>query len=93
MDEEPPRQTPKVGAPTETSPWALAGLGMQFFVALIAFVYAGNWADKRFGTAPVFLLLGVFLGGGGTFFLSYRRLIAPKTSAPRSEPTDRESPR
>ena len=74
MDEEPPRQKPKLGAPPEKSPWALAGLGMQFFVALIAFVYAGNWVDKRMGTAPIFLLLGVFLGGGGTFFLSYRRL-------------------
>ena len=74
MDEEPRRQKPKPGAPPEKSPWALAGLGMQFFVALIAFVYAGNWVDARMGTPPIFLLLGVFLGGGGTFFLSYRRL-------------------
>ena len=74
MDEEPPRQKPKPGALPEKSPWALAGLGMQFFVALIAFVYAGNWVDARMGTPPIFMLLGVFLGGGGTFFLSYRRL-------------------
>ncbi len=93
MDEEPPRHPPKVDPPTETSPWALAGLGMQFFVALIAFVYAGNWVDARAGTAPVFLLLGVFLGGGGSFFLSYRRLIASSPSGPKPGSTDNMPPR
>ena len=93
MDQEPPRHTLKVGAPTEISPWALAGLGMHFFVALIAFVYAGNWVDTRLGTAPVFLFLGVFLGGGGTFFLSYRRLIASTPSEPKPGSTDGTPPR
>jgi len=88
MVKESPPQQPKVGAPADTSPWALAGLGMQFFVALIAFVYAGNWADKRMGTSPVFLLLGVFFGGGGTFFLSYRRLIVRTTPVPKSGRTE-----
>ncbi|MES2524996.1 MAG: AtpZ/AtpI family protein [Gemmatimonadota bacterium] len=61
--------------PGERSPWALAGLGMQFFAALVLFVYAGNWMDERFGTSPLFLLAGLFIGGGGTFYLSYRRLM------------------
>ena len=59
----------------EQSPWALAGLGTQFFVALVAFGFAGNWVDARLGSSPLFLLVGVFLGGGGTFFVSYRRLM------------------
>jgi hypothetical protein len=59
----------------EQSPWALAGLGTQFFVALVAFGYAGNWIDARLGLSPLFLLVGVFVGGGGTFFVSYRRLM------------------
>ena len=54
---------------------------MQFFVALIGFVYLGNWIDRRFATGPTFLLLGVFLGGGGSFYLSYRRLTAPPPDA------------
>ena len=61
----------------ERSPWALAGLGMQFFVALLLFVYAGAWLDRRFDVSPLFLLLGLFVGGGGTFYLSYRRLMSP----------------
>ena len=65
-------EAPKDG---ERSPWALAGLGMQFFAALILFVYAGTWLDERFGTSPLFLLLGLFVGGGGSFYLSYRRLM------------------
>lgn len=60
---------------------------MQFFVALIAFVYLGNWVDKRLDTAPIFLLFGVVFGGGGTFFLSYRRLTAPTAAAPKSGST------
>jgi F0F1-type ATP synthase assembly protein I len=67
--------SPKAG---EHSPWALAGLGVQFFAALILFVYAGSWLDDRFGLSPLFLLLGLFVGGGGSFYLSYRRLMAPR---------------
>ncbi len=59
----------------EQSPWALAGLGTQFFVALVVFGYAGNWIDARLHSSPLFLLAGVFIGGGGTFFVSYRRLM------------------
>jgi F0F1-type ATP synthase assembly protein I len=59
--------------PRELSPWALAGLGMQFVVALLFFVYAGNWIDTRFHTAPIGLLIGVFVGGGGSFVLGVRR--------------------
>ena len=76
-------KAPPLSAPpqSERSPLALAGLGMQFFVALVAFAYAGAWLDRRFDISPLFLLVGVFVGGGGTFVLSYRRLTA--TGAPR----------
>ena len=65
----------------EASPWALAGLGMQFFAAIILFVYAGAWLDRRVGSSPLFLLAGLFLGGGGTFYVSYRRLTGPADRA------------
>ena len=71
---EPPVKTPPPG---ERSPWVLAGLGMQFFVALVLFAYAGAWLDRRFDSAPLWMLVGVFFGGGGTFYLSYRRLMGP----------------
>jgi F0F1-type ATP synthase assembly protein I len=68
--------------PGEVSPWALAGLGMQFFVAILLFVYAGNWLDRRLGSAPLFLLGGLFLGGGGSFWTAYRRLMAGTRTTP-----------
>jgi F0F1-type ATP synthase assembly protein I len=71
------------------SPWALAGLGLQFCVAIVMFVYLGNWLDRRLDTAPLFLLGGVLVGGGGTFYSGYRRVIAPK--ARNTDSTDSES--
>lgn len=61
----------------ERSPWALAGLGVQFFASLVLFVYGGSWLDTRYGTSPLFLMIGLFVGAGGSFYLSYRRLTAP----------------
>ncbi len=77
MDENPGRTALDTTPTRERSPWALAGLGIQFFAAIVLFVVLGNWFDTRLGSAPLFLLSGLFLGGGGTFFLSYRRLMAP----------------
>jgi F0F1-type ATP synthase assembly protein I len=51
-----------------------AGVGLQFAVAIVLFVLLGQWADRHFGTRPVFLLLGLFVGGGGAFYSLYRRI-------------------
>lgn len=80
MADEPQIPTPGHTPPGEQSPWALAGLGMQFFASILLFVYAGNWLDQRFDTSPLFLLGGLFVGGGGAFYASYRRLMKPVTS-------------
>ena len=53
---------------------------MQFFASILLFVYAGNWLDRRFDTSPLFLLGGLFVGGGGAFYASYRRLMKPTDS-------------
>jgi len=78
----PIRPSPGDDRPT---PWALAGLGMQFFVSVLLFAYAGNWLDTRFGTSPLFVLAGVIGGGGSSFFLSYRRLMRNMKSANRKQ--------
>ncbi len=86
----PDKSTP----PREISPWALAGLGVQFAVALVGFLYLGQWIDRRFDTAPIFLMIGVFFGAGGLFFVSYRRLTAPhRDPATSSPPSDSAPPR
>ncbi len=80
MADEP--RTPRPGStpPGEHSPWALAGLGLQFFGSILMFVYAGTWLDRRLDTSPLFVLGGLFVGGGGTFYASYRRLMKPAGS-------------
>jgi hypothetical protein len=90
MSDAPKSSSPNSSDP-EISPWALAGLGIQFAVALVLFGYAGQWVDARLDTAPLFLLVGVLAGAGGTFFLSYRRLTAPRS--PRHPPAGPEDQR
>lgn len=76
------RKGPGVGgqgsSPGDEGPGAgaYAGFGMQFVVALLLFLYLGQWADRRLGTSPVFLLVGVFVGAGGSFYAMYRKLMA-----------------
>jgi F0F1-type ATP synthase assembly protein I len=67
---------------------ALSGLGMQLFVAVAVFVYAGNWVDQRWHTSPVFVLVGLFVGGGGTFYAGYRRLMRDQGGTRRNTSKD-----
>jgi len=53
-----------------------AGVGLQFALAIILFLFLGQWVDRKLGTSPVFLLAGVFVGGGAAFYSMYRRLSA-----------------
>jgi ATP synthase protein I len=53
-----------------------AGLGLQFAISIILFLYVGQWIDRRYGTDPLFLILGVFLGATAAFYSMYRSLVA-----------------
>lgn len=53
-----------------------AGVGVQFAVAIIAFLYAGQWLDNRLGTNGLFTIVGVFVGGGAAFYNMYRKISA-----------------
>ena len=50
------------------------GLGLQFVLSLLLFLYLGKWVDGKLGTAPWFLILGVFIGAAAAFYSMYRRL-------------------
>jgi len=45
-----------------------AGAGIQMAVSVLLCLLGGNWLDQRWGTSPLFLILGVFLGGGAGFY-------------------------
>ncbi|HEX8848060.1 MAG TPA: AtpZ/AtpI family protein [Gemmatimonadaceae bacterium] len=55
---------------------AYAGFGLQFAASLLVFLWVGQWIDRKLGTAPIFLMLGVFVGGGAAFYSMYRKLMA-----------------
>ena len=80
MDEDRGRNkgSPAFGAGDEnpaTAGAAYLGLGLQFGLAIIAFMFAGMWLDRRLGTSPWLLILGVFVGAAGGFYSIYRRLM------------------
>jgi F0F1-type ATP synthase assembly protein I len=43
---------------------------------MLLFLYVGQWVDGKFGTAPVFLIVGVFVGAGAAFYNIYQKLMA-----------------
>jgi len=52
------------------------GIGLQFAVTLLLFLFGGQWLDRKLGTNPLFLMLGVFAGAGAAFYSMYRKLMA-----------------
>jgi F0F1-type ATP synthase assembly protein I len=53
----------------------LAGAGIQLAACLIGGLYGGQWLDRRFGSAPVFLYVGVAVGAISGFAALYRQLM------------------
>ena len=53
-----------------------AGHGFTFAVSVLVFVKLGEWLDRKLGTSPWLLLIGVFVGAGGSFYSMYRSLMA-----------------
>jgi F0F1-type ATP synthase assembly protein I len=56
---------------------AFLNLGWVFVATMVLTVFGGLWLDKRFGTAPLFILLGVCLGfaaNGYSFYVALRKL-------------------
>lgn len=63
-----------------------AGIGLQFAVSIILFVFAGQWLDRRLGTGPLFLIVGAFVGAAGSFYSMYRKLMASQRRDRQGKP-------
>jgi F0F1-type ATP synthase assembly protein I len=59
-----------------TSGGQLAGHGLTFVVAILGGLYLGEWLDRKLGTAPWLLIIGVFVGAGASFYSMYTKLMA-----------------
>jgi F0F1-type ATP synthase assembly protein I len=66
-----------------------AGVGLQFAVAVIVFFYAGQWVDRKFGSDPWGVVVGVFVGAGAAFYGMYRQLMADLQRDERARGTRR----
>ena len=70
-----------------------AGLGLQFALSILLFLYLGQWLDRRIGTNGVFALLGAFLGFGAAFYSIYRSLMADQRREEEAEARERAEAR
>ena len=73
-----PPRTPSgtAGGSGGVSAGQFAGVGIQFAASILLFLWLGQWVDRKLGTTPWGLVVGVFTGAGGAFFFMYRRLMA-----------------
>jgi len=61
-----------------------AGLGLTFGAGIVLFTLLGSWVDRRLGTEPWGLMLGVFGGFALSLLWVYRRLVVdPRERAAR----------
>ena len=52
------------------------GYGLTLALSTLLFLLGGWWLDGKMGTAPLFTLLGAFVGGGAGFYSLYRHIVA-----------------
>ena len=70
-----------------------ASLGIAMGVAIALLGIGGNWLDNRLGTAPLFVLLGVFTGFAGGCWSMFGRLAAQRERSAAGNDADRETDR
>ena len=70
-----PDQTPSGGL---QSYMQYSHLGLQFAMTIALFTGGGFWLDRKLGTTPLCLLIGLFLGFGAGFYHLYRAVFTKK---------------
>lgn len=63
----------------------LLGIGWYFAICVVLGVVVGRWLDGRLDTAPLFALIGTFVGLAAALYGGYRmlteRLLNPRIPA------------
>lgn len=70
-----------------------AGLGLQFALSILLFLYLGRWVDRKLGLEGPFLIVGVFVGAGAAFYSMYSSLMADQRRDEAAAKTKKESGR
>ncbi|HEX3866591.1 MAG TPA: AtpZ/AtpI family protein [Gemmatimonadaceae bacterium] len=71
-----PRHAKKSADPFDSA--ALGGMGIQFVAAILLCLFVGRWLDRRLGTTPWLMILGVFAGATAATISMYRRVFPPE---------------
>lgn len=71
----PTHRSPRPAEPKVPDSAALAGMGIQFLIAILLCLFAGRWLDARLGTSPLITVLGALLGAGVSMWSMYRRVF------------------
>jgi F0F1-type ATP synthase assembly protein I len=53
---------------------AFVNIGLTFTIAVLLGFFAGRWLDQKCHTQPLFTLVGVFWGLGGSFWYLIRKI-------------------
>ncbi len=48
--------------------------GLTLALTVLAGFFLGRWVDMKLGTTPLFLIIGVMWGAGGSFYSLYLQL-------------------
>jgi len=48
--------------------------GLTLAVSVLMGFFLGRWVDNKLGTTPIFILIGVFWGVGGSFYSLFLQL-------------------
>lgn len=76
--------------PTVPTVGEYAGVGLQFALTIVVFMFAGMWLDRTLGTSPWLLILFVFGGATAGFYSIYRKLMAAQRRADDERRAERE---
>ena len=80
MNERPtpnsPSKTPSADTPKEISAANFAGIGIQFALGIVIFLFLGKWIDSRLGSSPAGVIAGVFIGAAAGFYLLIKKVSA-----------------
>lgn len=50
--------------------------GVTMAMSLFLGYYGGSWLDNKFGTSPIFLVMGILAGTGLAFYSMLKELMA-----------------
>jgi ATP synthase protein I len=68
-----------------------AGVGLQFALSIVVFMFAGMWLDRALGTSPWLLILFVFVGASAGFYSVYRKLMDAQRRADEARRAERDA--